>query len=148
MTLDYEDLTQRIIGCYYDVYNELGVGFHEISYRKAMVIALGEIGLKSVEETPVEVFFRQKSIGHYKTDMIVEGTVILELKTLEKLTSKQEKQLLNYLAATPIEIGLLFNFGGEKPEFRRMVFSNARKKAVPCNENQIRTNPRDPRPNL
>ncbi|MBL8189358.1 MAG: GxxExxY protein [Acidobacteria bacterium] len=120
------DLTERIIGVFYDVYNELGHGYLEAIYREAMMIALTQVGFKVECEVPLKVWFRGQNIGNFKADLTVDGVVILELKAARMLDSVHEAQLLNYLRATEIEVGLLFNFG-PKPSFKRVAFDNARK---------------------
>lgn len=120
------DLTERIIGVFYDVYNELGHGYLEAIYREAMMIALTQVGFKVECEVPLTVWFRGQNIGNFKADLMVDGVVILELKAARMLDSVHEAQLLNYLRATEIEVGLLFNFG-PKPSFKRVAFDNARK---------------------
>jgi len=98
----------------------------EAVYREAMMIALTQSGLKAESEVPLRVWFRGQKIGSFKADLIVEGVVILELKAARALDSSHEAQILNYLRATEIEVGLLFNFG-PKPSFKRQVFDNDRK---------------------
>ncbi len=125
--LKHSGLTAKIIGVFYDVYNELGYGFLESSYAEAMVLALQESGLIAVREVAVPVWFRGKNIGRYYADLIVENTVLLELKAVRTLEPAHEAQLLHYLRATEIEVGLLLNFG-VRPQFRRLLFDNERKK--------------------
>lgn len=125
--LKHSAVTDRIIGVFYDVYNELGNGFLESTYAEAMVIALNQSGLRAIREVPVPVWFRGKKIGQYFADMVVDNTVLLELKAARSLESAHEAQLLHYLRATEIEVGLLLNFG-LRPQFRRLLFDNDRKK--------------------
>jgi GxxExxY protein len=125
--LKHSELTDRIIGVFYDVYNELGYGFLEFTYTEAMVVALEEAGLTTVREAPVPVWFRGKKIGHYFADLLVDNAVLLELKAARDLEPAHEAQLLHYLRATEIEVGLLLNFG-LRPQFRRLLFDNERKK--------------------
>ncbi len=131
--LKHSAVTDRIIGVFYDVYNELGSGFLESTYAEAMVIALNQSGLRAIREVPVPVWFRGKKIGQYFADMVVDNTVLLELKAARSLESAHEAQLLHYLRATEIEVGLLLNFG-LRPQFRRLLFDNDRKKirGNPC----------------
>lgn len=131
--LKHSAVTDRIIGVFYDVYNELGNGFLESTYAEAMVIALNQSGLRAIREVPVPVWFRGKKIGQYFADMVVDNTVLLELKAARSLESAHEAQLLHYLRATEIEVGLLLNFG-LRPQFRRLLFDNGRKKirGNPC----------------
>jgi GxxExxY protein len=125
--LMHSDLTEKIIGVFYDVYNELGHGFLESTYAEALTVALEESGLAAVREVPVPVWFRGKKVGQYYADLIVNGVVLLELKAARTLESSHEAQLLHYLRATEVEVALLLNFG-LRPQFRRLLFDNARKK--------------------
>ena len=131
--LKHSDLTEKIIGIFYDVYNELGYGFLESTYAEALVIALEEARLSAAREVPVPAWFRGRKVGQYYADLIVEGAVLLELKAARTLDSAHEAQLLHYLRATEVEVGLLLNFG-LRPQFRRLLFDNERKKirANPC----------------
>jgi GxxExxY protein len=131
--LKHSDLTEKVIGVFYDVYNELGHGFLESTYAQAMVVALEESGLSSMREVPVPVWFRGRKVGQYYADLIVEGVVLLDLKAARTLESAHEAQLLHYLRATEIEVGLLLNFG-LRPQFRRLLFDNERKRirGNPC----------------
>jgi GxxExxY protein len=123
---EHPELTEKIIGIFYQVYNELGYGFLESVYEAAMSVALAEAGLSVCPQFPVSVHFRGRSIGEFKIDLLVENIVTLELKAARTLDASHEAQTLNYLRATNIEIALLLNFG-PKPEIKRLVFSNARK---------------------
>jgi len=111
-----------IIKAYYNVYNKLGYGFLEKIYENATLIELEKLGLFCERQKQIKVFYDEKEIGNYFADIVVEGEVILELKAANSLRKENEIQLLNYLKATEIEIGLLFNFG-EKPKFRRKIFT-------------------------
>ena len=126
-TLKHSELTDKIIRAFYDVYNELGHGFLESTYAEAMVVALEASGLAVAREVPVPVWFRGQKIGQYYADLTVNATVLLELKAARTLEKAHEAQLLHYLRATEIEVGLLLNFG-LRPQFRRMLFDNQRKK--------------------
>ncbi|MEK6303007.1 MAG: GxxExxY protein [Acidobacteriota bacterium] len=121
------ELTQKIIGVFYEVYNELGHGFLESVYEEAMLIALTETGLRTGQQVQTLVWFRGRKVGDFKADIFVEGSVILELKAARALEPVHEAQLLNYLRATDIEVGLLLNFG-VKPQFKRLAFDNDRKR--------------------
>jgi GxxExxY protein len=127
--LKHFELTEKIIGVFYDVCNELGYGFLESTYAEAMVVALTQAGLAAVREVPVPVWFRCKKVGQYFADLMVDDAVLLELKAARARTleSAHEAQLLHYLRATEIEVGLLLNFG-LRPQFRRLLFDNERKK--------------------
>jgi GxxExxY protein len=119
----HQELTSKIISCFYKVYNTLGFGFLEKVYENAMWIELNEIGLLTERQKPISVFYNEKLVGEYFADLIVESKVIIELKAAETLIEEHELQLINYLKATDIEVGLLLNFG-KKPEVRRKIFSN------------------------
>lgn len=122
----HSELTEKIIGAFYDVYSKLGYGFLEDIYEKAMVIELKKRGLVPNPELPIEVFYEGQLIGKYYADIVVNELVILELKSVKTLVAEHEAQLLNYLKATPYEVGLLLNFG-PKPETKRHSFNNDRK---------------------
>ncbi len=125
--LKHRELTERIIGVFYDVYNELGHGFLESVYQGAMEIALRDSGLTVEREVAVPVWFRNRDVGNFKADLLVESCVLLELKTAQAIDRAHEGQLMNYLRATQIEVGLLLNFG-PRLQFKRFVFENARKR--------------------
>lgn len=121
------DLTERVIGVFYEVYNELGHGFLESVYEKALAIALEDAGFVVQQQIAIPVFFRGHSLGTFAADILVNETVILELKSCRSIDEAHIAQLLHYLKATEIEVGLLLNYG-PKPEFKRVVFGNERKK--------------------
>ena len=125
--LRHFELTQKIIAVFYEVYNELGHGFLESVYQKSLILALKDVGL--IVQSPIEipVWFRGHQVGDFEGDVLVEKCVLLELKAARTLDSAHKAQLLNYLRATEIEIGLLLNFG-VKPEFKRLIYDNPRKK--------------------
>ena len=125
--LKHSELTDKIIGVFYDAYNELGHGFLESTYAEALAMALKESGVSVVREVPVPVWFRRRKIGQYYADVMVEGLVLLELKASRTLETAHEAQLLHYLRATEVEVGLLLNFA-IRPQFRRLLFDNERKK--------------------
>jgi GxxExxY protein len=127
MTLKHEGLTGRIIKAFYKVYNELGYGFLEKVYENALALELQSIGLGVRRQQPTRVFYFGRQVGDYYADLVVENLVIIELKCAEGINEAYEAQLLNYLKATEIEIGLLLNFG-PKPEFRRKIFTNDKKR--------------------
>jgi GxxExxY protein len=119
--LIHSELTDKIIGCIYDVYNALGYGFVEKVYENALVIRLRQIGLGVVQQAPIRVLFEGQLVGEFVADLLVDNTVIIEIKAVSTLTSVHEVQLVNYLKATGIEVGLLVNFG-EKVKIVRRVF--------------------------
>ena len=120
-------LTDKVINCFFKVYNTLGYGFLEKVYERALLIELKKIGLKVESQKPIKVQYDKQVIGDYYADIIVNDIVILELKAVEILCEQHELQLINYLKATDVEIGLLLNFG-KKPEVKRKIFSNNLKK--------------------
>ena len=120
MALIHKDLTDSIIGCFYKVYNELGYGFLEKAYENALKIELREAGRQVASQVPIEVKYRGTVVGEYFADLCVEDKVIVELKACESLNPAHEAQLINYLKATGIQVGLLLNFG-KKAEFSRKV---------------------------
>src|SRR5215831_2089800 len=122
----HSELTDAIIGVFYDVYNELGFGFLESVYCKALRLALIDKGFKVESELPISVFFRGEKIGDFRADLVVNQIVLLELKTAEKIVRAHEAQVLNYLRSTRLELGLILNFGPQ-PQIRRLVLDNARK---------------------
>lgn len=122
-----DDLTDTIIGVFYEVYNELGTGFVESVYREAMRLALEEANLKVEAEMPITVRFRGKVVGVFRADLVVNHTVLIELKASEGIIRQHEAQTLHYLRATSIEVALLMNFG-PMPRFKRLVMDNERKK--------------------
>src|ERR1700733_3032037 len=125
--LKYHELTEKIIGVFFDVYNELGHGFLECVYEEAVAIALVQLGIGIQRQAPVSVWFRTLPVGTFKADMLVDGKVLLEFKAARAIELAHEKQLLNYLRATDVEVGLLLNFGA-KAQFRRLVYENERKR--------------------
>ena len=129
-SLKHGEITEKIIGVFYDVYNELGFGFVESVYHRSMMIALAQVGLSAGTSVPLPVFFRGQLVGDFVADIIVERAVILELKATDGLVTANESQLLNYLKASPAEVGLLLNFG-PRPKFKRLVFDNDRKRSRP-----------------
>ncbi len=129
----YSHITDKIIKAYFSVYNKLGYGFLEKVYEKSMLIELTKIGLKCENQFPINVYYDNKEVGKYYADIIVEDVEILELKAEKNLCPEHEAQLLNYLKATDIEVGMLLNFG-EKPQFKRKVFSNKYKISENHNE--------------
>ena len=120
-------LCHDIVQVFYTVYNELGFGFLETVYEEALEIALTEAGFSVSRQVATPIWFRGRKIGDYKADLVVNNAVLLELKAARALDSTHEAQTLNYLRATDFEVALLLNFG-PKPQFRRLVFENDRKK--------------------
>ena len=123
----HEDITNGIIKAYYEVYNELGFGFLENVYQNALFYELQDKGFNVVPQKQMNVYYKRRRVGKYYSDILVNDVVILELKAASTLIEDNELQLMNYLKATNIEVGLLLNFG-KKPQFVRKVFSNVNKK--------------------
>ena len=123
------DLTNIILRCFYTVYNKLGYGFLEKVYEKALLIELRKNGLNAVRQVPLKVYYDSVEIGDYFADIIVDNAIIIEIKAAEGLAEIHEAQLINYLKATSIEVGLLLNFG-KTPQCKRKVFSNQFKKLL------------------
>lgn len=119
----HSDITEKIIKAFYTVYNTLGYGFLEKVYENALLIELIKMGLNVEKQKQIKVFYESNEVGVYFADLIVEKLVIVELKASESLCEEHEYQLINYLKATEMEVGLLLNFG-KKPVFKRKVFSN------------------------
>lgn len=124
--LKHRELTEKLIGIFFSIYNELGHGFLESVYEQAFSVALAENGIFFQRQVAVPVWFHGQQIGDFRADLLVDGKVIVELKTGRAIDSSYEKQLLNYLRATDIEVGILFNFG-PKAEFKRYIFQNEKK---------------------
>jgi GxxExxY protein len=118
----YEQITEKIISAFYKVYNTLGYGFLEKVYENSMLIELKKQGLQAVQQEAIKVFYEGNLVGEYFADIVVNGIIILELKTVESFKEEHFKQLLNYLIATKKELGLLLNFG-RKAEFKRIIES-------------------------
>ena len=123
----HKEITEEIIKAYYQVYNTLGYGFLEKVYENAMVIELYKNGLHVEQQKNIRVYYNANIIGDYFADLLVDDKVIVELKAAHKLCKAHEAQLLNYLRATQIEVGLLLNFG-INPAFKRKIFQNKFKK--------------------
>nr|WP_315170321.1 GxxExxY protein [uncultured Flavobacterium sp.] len=122
----HRGITEAILKVYYEVYNELGSGFLEKVYQNAMYFELKEKGFKVEAQKQIKVYFKKQLVGEYFSDLLVEDKVIVELKAIEMLMDVHLAQIMNYLKATEIEVGLLLNFG-EEPEFKRVIYTNDRK---------------------
>ncbi len=122
----YKELTDEILHAFYIVHYKLGFGFLEKVYKNALYLELTTMGLKCETEKPINVYYNQKVVGVFYADIVVEGKVILELKAVESICKEHEYQLINYLKACGIEIGLLLNFG-KKAELKRVIYTNDRK---------------------
>lgn len=117
--LQHEAITRSVLGCAFEVINELGAGFVESVYEKALLLALRQKGLSAMSQYPVQVMFRGECVGDFYADIFVEGKVIVELKAVKAIAPEHQAQIINYLNATGIEVGLLINFGNPKLEYRR-----------------------------
>jgi GxxExxY protein len=115
----YEDITKEILRASFEVSNELGIGYLESVYEKALLIALRQKGLKAENQIPLQVKFRGEIVGEFFVDILVEDKILIELKVVNALTKELYAQTINYLKATGIEVGLLINFGNAKLEYRR-----------------------------
>jgi len=124
--MKHADITQAIIGCSFDVINELGAGFLESVYENSLLIALRQKGLIAEAQVPIRVEFRGQPVGEFFADILVAGKVIIELKAVAALTPIHQAQVINYLNATGIEVGLLINFGSPKLEYRRLTRRNGK----------------------
>ena len=127
--MKHKELTAKIIECAYKVHNTLGFGFLEAVYQNALLIELLKTGLRAEKEKKIQVYYDSQLVGDYMADIIVEEKVILELKSVKDLHPAHSAQLVNYLKATGIEVGLLLNFG-QQVEIKRKVFTPA-KDSVP-----------------
>jgi len=122
----HEELTGRIIGAFYTVYNTLGHGFLEKVYENALVLELRKQGMVAEQQKRIDVFYDGQRVGEYFADILVDECIVLELKAAEAIAPEHEAQLINYLKATTLEVGLLLNFG-PKPQFARRILTNDRK---------------------
>ena len=123
MSEKHADLTKRIIRAFYNVYNNLGYGFLEKVYENALAIELRNAQLQTMQQHPIQVSYKGQLVGEYYADLLVHDLILIELKSVREVTEIHEAQLLNYLKATPYEVGLLFNFG-PKPNVMRRVYDN------------------------
>jgi GxxExxY protein len=122
----HKELSEPILKVFYDVYNELGYGFLEKVYQNAMYLELKSQGFKVEPQRQIKVYYKNELVGNFFADLLINDVIILELKACDSLVKAHYVQTLNYLKATNIEIGLLLNFG-EKPEIKRLIFTNNRK---------------------
>jgi len=131
MSADYQDfkykeLTEKIIEIFYRVYNKLGYGFLEKVYEKAMMIEFKKENISAVSQSAIKVLYEGEIVSEYFADILILGKIIVEIKAVKNIAEEHEAQLLNYLKATDIEVGLLLNYG-PKPKFKRKAFDNLRK---------------------
>ena len=123
----HKELTEKLIQVFYKVYNTLGYGFLEKVYENAYLVELKKARIIGIAQSPIRVFYEGEVVGEYFADILVDNRIILEIKAVKNLVPEHEAQLLNYLKATDIEVGLLLNFGLQ-PDFRRKAFDNTKKK--------------------
>lgn len=120
--MEHEEITEKIIGCFYEVYNTVGFGFLENVYSNALAVEFERVGLNFAKEFPIGVFYKGEDVGNYFADFLVEGNVIVEVKAVSCLCGKNEAQVINYLKGTGKRVGLLVNFGGDSLDFKRKAF--------------------------
>ena len=138
----HSGLTDKIIGAFYEVYNDLGYGFIESVYENALSVALTAAGLRVGRQVPIAVWYRGVPVGEFRADMVVNDSVLVELKAAKGIDLAFEKQTMNYLRATNLEVALILNFG-PSAQFRRLVFENARK-GLDVNKPPATPNPGNP----
>ena len=119
--MEYEQLTEQIIGCAYNVYNKMGFGFLESVYEKCLLIELQKEGLNVESQKPITVLYEGETVGEFIADIVVEDTIILELKSVRQIAKAHEAQLVNYLVATGKPVGLIINFGEHRVDVKRKV---------------------------
>jgi GxxExxY protein len=119
--MQHQELTERIIGCAYRVYNKIGFGFLESVYENCMMIELKKAGLRAESQHPITVYYDDEVVGDFEADLFVEDKVIVELKAVRQLAPTHEVQLVNYLVATRTDVGLLLNFGEQEVDVKRKV---------------------------
>lgn len=129
----FSDLTNEVIGIFYDVYNTLGSGFLEKVYENAMALALRKAGYHVVQQQAIKVYFEGEVVGNFYADIIVNRKIILEIKIGEAITEAHMQQVTNYLRATDAQVGLILLFGS-KPDFKRRIYSNTNKKHRPTTQ--------------
>ena len=119
--MEYEKLTKKIIGCAFTVYNTMGFGFLESVYEKCMLVELAKSGITVAAQYPIKVHYEKAIVGEFVVDLLVEESVIVELKSVRRLNKAHEMQLVNYLVAMDKPVGLLINFGEKKVEVKRKI---------------------------
>lgn len=120
--MKHREVTEKILSGFYTVYNTLGTGFLESVYENSLMIELKDNGLKVQNQIPLPVYYRDQVVGEFKADILVNDAVLLELKAVKHIEDVHKAQLINYLKATGLEIGLILNFGN-KPDFKRVIFT-------------------------
>jgi GxxExxY protein len=134
----HEEITSQVIAAFYAVYNTLGYGFLEKVYENALLLELQKRGVKAHRQIPIQVRYEGVVIGQYFADVLIEDKVVIELKAVEQIVKAHENQLVNYLKATDLEVGLILNFGPQ-PRFKRKIFTNTHKPASKTPKPQIKT---------
>jgi GxxExxY protein len=119
--MEYKDVTETVIGCAYNVYNKMGFGFLESVYEKCLLIELRKAGLDMESQKPITVYYENEIVGEFVADIIINDTIILELKSVRRIIKAHEVQLVNYLVATGKSVGLILNFGERKVEIKRKI---------------------------
>jgi len=121
--MQHEDITRDILGCAFEVINELGSGFLETIYEKSMILSLRQKGLTVVSQHPIKVMFRNECVGSFYADLFVDNKIVVELKAVKSIAPEHQAQIINYLKATRIDVGLLINFGNPILEYKRFTRS-------------------------
>ncbi len=121
MGIIHKDLAYKIVGCAFEVHNQLGYGFLEKVYENALCVALDDVGIAYETQKPINIFFREKLIGNYFADLVVENKIIVELKSAKQIAAEHEAQILNYLTATGIRLGLIINFSPDQLDYKRII---------------------------
>lgn len=124
----YKDLAYKVVGCFYEVYNQLGPGFKESGYHKALAIEFDIQKILYEEEKKIDIKYKNRDVGFYVPDFIVDGKIIIELKAVDVMPKLYEVQLYFYLKGTEYKLGYLVNFGGLKIDVRRRIFEKARRR--------------------
>lgn len=117
----YKDLSYKIVGLAMEVYNKLGYGFLEKVYENALMILFQREEIQAEQQAPIKVYFDGKVVGDYVADILIENKIIIELKSVEKIINAHKAQVLNYLSATGVHLGIILNFGKEELTFERFV---------------------------
>ena len=120
----FKEISYKLRGCFFNVYNELGSGYKEQIYQEALAVEMKENNLKFLKEKEIPVYYKGKKVGKYRPDFIVERKIIVEIKAVEKMNLEYEKQLINYLKGSEFKLGFLVNFGGKSIDIRRRVFQD------------------------
>jgi GxxExxY protein len=120
----FKEISYKLRGCFFKMYNELGSGYKEQIYQEALAVEMEENNLKFLKEKEIPVYYKGKKVGKYRPDFIIEGKIIVEIKAVEKMNLEYEKQLINYLKGSEFKLGFLVNFGGKSIDIRRRISQN------------------------